>query len=142
MSLGKSKPHKSEISFTTSLGISYQCEVFTKLPSWKLTKEGRTFVFSETFSPDIQTGNFWALDGWGKWTGHLVNMQRQRTQFIEVVPNEFRGKSLGNHSWFTLRCDFLCQQGKIPLFDLWKLLRHVKCLSYRKLGLDWCLLIK
>ena len=42
MSLGKSKPHKSEISFIASLGISYQCEVFTKLPSWKLTKEGQT----------------------------------------------------------------------------------------------------
>lgn len=41
MSLGKSKPHKSEISFIASLGISYHCEVFTKLPSWKLTKEGQ-----------------------------------------------------------------------------------------------------
>lgn len=71
MSLGKSKPHKSEISFTTSLGISYQCEVFTKLPSWKLTKEGRTLslVRSSPQMSRLVTSERWMVgkSGQGIW---------------------------------------------------------------------------
>lgn len=34
----KSKPHKCEISFIASLGISCQCEVFTEPPGWGLKR--------------------------------------------------------------------------------------------------------
>lgn len=35
----KSKPRKCEISFIASLGVSYQCEVFTEPPGWELKRE-------------------------------------------------------------------------------------------------------